>query len=106
MARQAILIASDNSKSIEFLTAYFSDTQSIHTIIRSKADLSALSSCRPHLLFFQGGWVDQRSIGRLMQCKAAVSSNLKCFSLGSVRHDGFSWDGANDLPIDEKAFRK
>ncbi len=105
MVKQTILIATDNNKSIDFLTAYFADTQSIPTIIRSKSDLSALSSCQPSVVFFQGEWVDQRSIGHLIQFKSSCPK-LKCFSLGSVRQDGFSWNGAVELPIDEKAFRK
>ncbi len=105
MAKQNVLIATENSKSIEFLTAYFSDTQSIPTIIRSKTDLSAISFCQPHLMFFQSDWADQRAINRLVQLKSA-SPKLKSFSLGHPNMDGFSWDGEIELPVDERAFRR
>ena len=105
MPRQTVLIATENNKSVEFSAAYFSDTQSIPTVIRSKADFSTLSSCQPHLVFFQGDWVDQRTLSRLNHFKAAYPK-LKCFSFGPVNHSGFSWDGEIGLPIDEKAFRK
>ena len=104
MSRRTIVIATDNNKSVEFLTAYFADTQSIPTVIRSKADLAVLSSCQPDLIFFQGDWVDQRNIGRLVQIKSAFPK-VKCFSLGQVNQDGFSWDGGIELPVDEKPFR-
>jgi len=105
MSRKSILIASDNQQAAEFLSSYFADTQSIPTIIRSKADLSALSSCRPDVLFFQGDWVDQKMTSRLAQLKAG-SGDLKSFALGPVSMDGVPWDGVLDLPIDEKLVRK
>jgi len=105
MSKRTILIVTENNKSIEFLTAYFADTKSIPTIIRSKADLSAISSCQPHLLFFQSDWADQRAIKRLAPLKSAFPK-LKSFSLGRPSMDGFSWDGEIELPIDEKAFRR
>lgn len=105
MPRQAILIATDNNKAVEFLTAYFADTQSIPTVVRSKADLSHLFSCPADLIFLQGDWVDGRAASHLAQLKAG-DSELKCFSLGSPRQSGFSWDGSIELPIEEKSFRK
>src|SRR3989338_11451977 len=102
MSRQAILAATDNAKAIEFLTAYFSETESIPTVVRSKSDLSVFFSCEPDVVFFQGDWVDRRVASRLVQFKSG-RPKLKCFSLGTVRQDGFDWDGGIDLPIDEKA---
>ena len=105
MPRQTILIATENNKSVEFLTAYFADTQSAPTIVRSKADFSTLSSCHPSVIFFQGDWVDPRTTSRLNHFKSALPK-LKCFSLGPVSQSGFSWNGEIELPIDEKVFRK
>ncbi|MBI3999071.1 MAG: response regulator [Candidatus Omnitrophica bacterium] len=105
MSRQSIFIATDNTKSAEFLTTYFSETQSIPTLIRSKADLSVLFSCQPDLVFIQGDWMDQRVVNRLKQFKLE-HPKIKYFSLGNARHDGFAWDGVFELPFDEKVFRK
>ena len=105
MPKQGILVATDNKKTIEFLTQYFADTQSIPTIIRSKGDAAALFSCQPDILFFQGDWCNQRVAKRLTQFKSQ-RPQLKCFTLGHVAQDRFSWDGEIELPIEEKSFRK
>lgn len=105
MSRKAVFIATDNSKSAEFLTAYFSETESAPTLIRSKVDLSVLFSCKPDFLFLQGDWADQRAIIRLNRLKSEYPK-LKCFSLANPRQDGFEWDSVLELPFDEKVFRK
>ncbi len=105
MPRQTVVIATDNNKSVELLIAYFADTQSIPTVIRAKADFSALSSCQPDLVFLQGDWVDARSVSRLDQIKSAFPK-AKWFSLGPVREGRFSWDGSIELPVEEKTLRK
>src|SRR3990167_7292891 len=104
MPKKSILVATDNKKAVEFLSAYFADTQSIPTIIRSKPDLSILPSCRPDFIFVQGDWADQRTLGRLKQFKSD-HPKVKCFGLGSIP-EGLSWDDLVELPIDEKQFRK
>ena len=105
MPKQSILVATENGKVIDFLSAYFADTQSIPSVIRSKGDLSALSDCHPDVMFFEGDWVDKRALERLEELKRNFSK-LKSFCLGSGEPGGFSWDGNLELPLDEKVFRK
>ena len=105
MPQQAVFIATDNKKAVEFLAAYFSETQSAPTVIRLRADLSVLFSCRVNLLFLQSDWADEKMMGKLAEFKAA-HPELKCFSLGTAPKGAISWDGEIELPIEEKAFRK
>lgn len=105
MSRKSIFIVTDNPKSAEFLTGYFSETESAPTLIRSKSDSSQLFSLKPDFLFFHGDWADQRAIARLKQLKSNCPK-LKCFSLGNPREGGFSWESVLELPFDEKIFRK
>ena len=105
MPKQNIVIASENKKAVEFIGTYFSDTESIPTVIRSKVDISILFSNKPNLIFFQGDWLDQRLASRFQQLKQE-NSNCRLFSLGNVSSEGISWDGNLELPIDERAFRK
>ncbi len=105
MAKQTILVASDNKKVVEFITAYFADTRSIPSIIRSKADLSPIFSCPPGLLFFQEEWTDPKIVARLTQLKSE-HPKLKCFGIGGRHSDQFPWDDSLAVPIDEKTFRK
>ena len=81
MPKQSILVATANGKGIDFLSAYFADTQSIPSVIRSKGDLSALSDCHPDVMFFEGDWVDKRALERLEELKRNFSK-LKSFCLG------------------------
>lgn len=105
MPKRTIVIASENKKAVEYITDYFSDTESIPTVIRSKSDLPVLSSLKPDVIFFQGDWLDQRASSRLNEFKAQ-NPNIKYFSLGNPSSDGMSWDGKLELPIDERMFRK
>lgn len=105
MSKQAIVIASENKKAIEYITNYFSDTESIPTIVRSKSDLPILFTFKPDVIFFQGDWLDQRTSERLSQYKTKIPS-MKYFSLGNLSADGVSWDAKLELPIDERLFRK
>jgi len=105
MPKQTVLIATANHKAIEFLTSYFADTQSVPTVIRSKSDLSAFFSCSPNLVFFDSSWVDGRSAGRLSQFQSE-HPKLKSFSLGPAAREGLQWDGALELPVDERTFRR
>src|SRR3989338_9747252 len=95
MPKQTVLIATGNHKAVEFLTAYFADTQSVPSVIRSKSDLSAFYACSPDLVFFESSWVDGRVAGRLSQFKAG-HPKLKSFSLGPAAREGLQWDGALD----------
>ncbi len=105
MPKQAIFIASENKKAVEYIADYFSETESIPTIVRLKSDLSILSTFKPNFAFFQGDWLDQRVSGRLSQFKTE-NPNVKYFSLGNLSFDGVNWDGKLELPIDERTFRK
>ena len=105
MPNQTILVASDNPKAVEFLITYFSETQSILTVIRSKADLATVSLMKPNFIFFQGDWIDAKTSSRLNQFKSE-NPELLCFHLGPLRHAGFSWEGEIEFPLEEKAFRK
>lgn len=105
MPKRAIVIASENKKAVEYVTDYFSDTESVPTIIRSKSDFSALFTFKPDIVFFQGDWLDQRITSRLSQFKTE-NQKVKYFSLGNVSSDGVHWDGKLEFPIDERAFRK
>ncbi len=105
MSRQNIAVASDNKKAVEYITTYFTDTESIPTVIRTKSDLSVLFSFKPDIVFFQGDWLDQRSAVKLNQFKTE-NPNIKYFSLGNISADGINCDGKLELPIDERLFRK
>jgi len=105
MPRQTILVASENKKAIEYIADYFSDTESVPTIVRSKSDVSNLFNFKPDVLFFQGDWLDQRLSSRLSQFKFEKPT-AKYFSLGNLSADGIHWDGKLELPIDERSFRK
>ena len=105
MSKQAILIASENKKAVEYIADYFSDTESIPTIVRSKSDLPLLFTFKPDVIFFQGDWLDQRISTRLVQFRID-NPNMKFFSLGNLSFDGAKWDGKLELPIDERVFRK
>lgn len=105
MAKQTIFVATDNKKAVEFIAAYFGDTRSIPTVIRSKTEISSIFSCHPDLLFFQGDWVDPKVAARLTQLKSE-QPKLKCINIGGAYPDRFSWDVSLMVPIDEKEFRK
>lgn len=105
MPRQSIFIATDNQKAVEFITAYFAETGSIPSIIRSKSDLSVLFDCRPNVIFLQDIWIDRRLMRRLAKFKSEFSK-MKCFCLGTVPPNEFAWDGGLHYPLDEKVFRK
>ena len=105
MSRQLIFIATDNQKAVEFITAYFADTQSIPSIIRAKADLSVLFSCKADMVFLQDLWIDQRFNRRLVEFKEA-NPTLRCFCLGTMPPDGAAWDAGIPYPLDERVFRK
>ncbi|MBI1978036.1 MAG: response regulator [Candidatus Omnitrophica bacterium] len=105
MARQSILVATDNSKAIEFFTTYFSDTQSTPTVIRAKSDLSAFFSARPDFVFFQGDWFDLRTKNKLVEYKSRYPK-AKYFVLGHPIQAGFTWDGILEFPVEGRSFRK
>ena len=105
MSKREVIIASENKKAVEYIADYFSDTESIPTIVRSKSDLSVLLTFKPDLVFFQGDWLDQRIVSRLTQFKTE-NPKVKYFSLGNPSSEGVHWDGKLEFPIDERAFRK
>ena len=105
MPKQQVVVAAENQKAIEFLTAYFSDTLSVPTVIRSKAHVSRLFLSDPDFVFFEGSWSDRLTGDRLTKLKKECPK-VKCFSLGSAPNGHFSWDGEIELPIEEKSFRK
>ena len=105
MAKRSVFVATENRKAIEFLTAYFSDTQSIPAVIRSKTDLTLLFSTLPHFVFLQADWVDAEVAQRLRELQSKTSK-IKCFSLGRVTNETVSWNGNFELPLEEKSFRK
>ena len=105
MPKRSIFLATANSKAIVAIAAYFSGTESIPSVIRSKGDYTTLFSSKPDFVFFQGDWVDSKTVVRLVQFKDE-SPKTKFFSLGETNSAGFVWDGSIEFPIDEKAFRK
>ena len=105
MPRHSVLLATDNSKAVAAITAYFSDTDSIPSVIRSKGDCAVLFSSKPNFVFFQGDWVDSKMTARLIQFKKEYSK-AKFFTLGEAASPGFAWDGSVEFPVDEKNFRK
>lgn len=105
MPKHSIFLVTANPKAVATITTYFSDTDSIPSVIRSKGDYSALFSSKPDLVFFQGDWADSKAIARFAQFKNDFPK-VKFFSLGEAETPGFAWDGAIEFPIDEKAFRK
>jgi len=106
MPKQAILVATENKKAIEFLTAYFADTQSTPTIIRSKQDIDVLFDLKPDFIFVQAEWIDGRLSELLRQFKTKLPK-LRLFCLGRSPHEAVSnWNGVFEFPLDEKLFRK
>lgn len=105
MPRQSILAATENKKAIEFLTAYFSDTQSIPSVIRSRTDFADILSNDLNFIFLDPDWLDERNVGRFKELKSKAPQS-KWFALGHPRTHSFQWDAEIELPIDEKQFQK
>ena len=105
MPKRSIFLVTANPKAVQAITAYFSDTESIPSVARSKGDYAALFSLKPDLVFFQGDWVDSKLAVRLVEFRTE-SPKTKFFSLGKASSAGFAWHGSIEFPIDEKAFRK
>ena len=105
MPRQTIIVATDNKQIVEFITMFFSDTQSVPTVVRSKTDLHDVLVKDGTLVFLQSDWVDQRSVKRLNQTKSKYP-NSTWIALGTSKGQPFSWSGQIDLPIETKDFRR
>ena len=105
MPRHSILVATENKRAVEYITTYFQDTESIPTIIRSKRDLSAMTSCKPDILFFETDWAGKRAASWLNELKEA-RERFRCIGLGRKGQHKFRWDGLVDFPLDDRAFRK
>src|SRR3989338_6302705 len=105
MAKRSLLLASDNPKIAEFITAYFSETQSIPTIIRSKTDFHVLFPREADFFFLDGSWIDAKVVKLLHEIRSQASK-AKFFSFGNPSETGFHWDGCVECPIDERAFRR
>ena len=105
MPKRSVFVATENRKAIEFLTAYFADTQSIPAVARSKADLALLFSTAPYFVFLQTDWVDSQVAGQLCELKSKAPK-MKYFGLGRVTDELVSWNGSFELPLEEKSFRK
>jgi hypothetical protein len=103
--KHSIFLITANPKAVAAITAYFSDTESIPSVIRSKGDYSTLFSSKPDIIFFQGDWADSKTTSRFAQFKSEFP-RTKFFSLGETGSPGFAWDGSIEFPIDEKVFRK
>lgn len=105
MPKRSIFLVTANPKAVRAIAAYFSDTESIPSVVRSKGDYVTLFSSKPDFVFFQGDWVDSKLVARLVQFRTE-SPKTKFFSLGDANSTGFAWHGSIEFPIDEKAFRK
>ncbi|OGW82004.1 MAG: hypothetical protein A3G33_04460 [Omnitrophica bacterium RIFCSPLOWO2_12_FULL_44_17] len=106
MSKLKICVGTENKKAIEFFSDYFGETQSVPSIIRSKADVGAIFTGTPDMIFIEGGWVDNRLVESLTDMKHK-NRDLKCFQLGYVSSpESFQFLGKVELPIDEKAFHK
>lgn len=105
MAKQTIFVAGDNRKAIEFICAYFSDTQSIPGMIRAKHDFPIVLDNPSHIVFLQCDWIDKAIVAHVNRIKTR-SPNKKVFILGHPNFPDLKYDGEIDLPIDEKVFRK
>lgn len=105
MAARKIIIATDNNKSIEFLTNYFSDTESIPTIIRSQADLEHLNQLRIDFIFVDSHWVNKTFVNQIRALKEKQPP-LKCLVLGHAEEAARIADAEIECPIDEKVFRR
>ncbi len=106
MPRRSILAATENKKAVEFLTAYFADTQSIPAVIRSRADCADfLSKNELNFIFLDTDWIEERNLSQFKEFKSKYPQS-KWFALGRSRTSVFPWDAEIELPIDEKQFQK
>ena len=105
MPKRFILAATENKKAIEFLTAYFTDTQSIPAVIRSRADFTDVLPNGLNFILLDPDWLDERNVNRFKELKTKHPQS-KWLALGHPKIQLFQWDGEIELPIDEKQFQK
>jgi CheY-like chemotaxis protein len=105
MPKHSILVATANKKAVEYITAFFQDTESIPTIIRAKGDLPAIVACQPDYAFIESDWADKRTVTRLDEIKGQNSA-FRCFGLGRKGNNKYQWDKSIEFPLDDKMFRK
>ena len=105
MSKRFILAGTENKKAVEFLTAYFSETQSIPAAVRSRTDFSDVLTSDLNFVFLDPDWIDERNLIRFKELKLKYPHS-KWFALGHPKNQLFQWDAEIELPIDEKQFQK